>query len=100
MDLRTYLSSTDQKTFAGKLGVTQGLISQWVTEKAPPPPARCVAIERMTNGAVTRRELRSDWAEIWPELTDDSEGLKAADDTQPVGGERRKHKLAKMEAVA
>ena len=34
-------------------------------------PALCVAIERATNGAVTRRDLRpNDWHLIWPELID------------------------------
>lgn len=32
---------------------------------------RCVAIERVTGGAVTRRDLRpDDWWLIWPELVD------------------------------
>lgn len=34
---------------------------------------RCVAIERATNGAVSRRDLRpNDWQEIWPELAQPS----------------------------
>lgn len=34
-------------------------------------PTLCVSIERATNGAVTRRDLRpDDWARIWPELAD------------------------------
>ena len=33
------------------------------------PIQRCVAIERLGSGVVTRRELRpDDWMEIWPEL--------------------------------
>jgi DNA-binding transcriptional regulator YdaS (Cro superfamily) len=33
------------------------------------PIERCVPIERATNGAVTRKDLRpDDWQEIWPEL--------------------------------
>jgi len=36
-----------------------------------PSPAYAVAIERATNGAVTRRDLRpDDWHLIWPELAD------------------------------
>ena len=74
MDLQTYLSSVKQRPFAESLGVTQGLISQWARGKALPPPKRCVAIERLTGGVVTRQELRpDDWAEHWPELaTDDA----------------------------
>lgn len=71
MDLRTYLTKVKhrQREFAESLGVTQGLISQWARGKALPPPNRCVAIERVTHGEVTRKELRpDDWAEYWPEL--------------------------------
>jgi DNA-binding transcriptional regulator YdaS (Cro superfamily) len=31
-------------------------------------PARCVLIEKFTEGAVTRRDLRTDWMDIWPEI--------------------------------
>jgi len=35
------------------------------------PIARCLAIERATSGAVTRRDLRpDDWQDIWPELAE------------------------------
>lgn len=69
MDLQTYLSKVKQRAFADSLGVTQGLISQWARGKALPPPNRCVAIERLTQGEVTRQELRpKDWREYWPEL--------------------------------
>lgn len=34
-----------------------------------PGPMYCVAIERVTNGAVSRRDLRpDDWQQHWPEL--------------------------------
>lgn len=34
-----------------------------------PSPANCVAIERATEGVVTRQDLRpDDWRDIWPEL--------------------------------
>ena len=34
-----------------------------------PSPVNCVQIERATNGAVKRWDLRpDDWREIWPEL--------------------------------
>lgn len=44
---------------AAELGVTRGAV----------PIEHCVAIERLTAGAVTRRDLRpGDWYRIWPEL--------------------------------
>lgn len=52
-----------------EIGVSPVLISQWANGDRPVPPKHCVAIERATNGAVTRRDLRpDDWHLIWPEL--------------------------------
>jgi len=51
---------------AAALGVTVQAISNW--KERGVPIERCVAIEQATNGTVTRRELRSDWLDIWPEL--------------------------------
>jgi DNA-binding transcriptional regulator YdaS (Cro superfamily) len=58
---------------AGALGVHKSQISNWARPFDPDgknmiPPARCVEIERATQGAVTRKELRPDWETIWPEL--------------------------------
>jgi len=51
------------------LGVAQVLVYQWHTGRRPVPLERCAEIERITNGAVTRRDLRpDDWQRIWPEL--------------------------------
>ena len=45
------------------------LMWQWTAGVRPVPIERCVPIERATDGAVTRRDLRpDDWQEIWPEL--------------------------------
>ena len=44
-------------------------LSRWASGARPIPIERCPAIERATDGAVTRRDLRPhDWREIWPEL--------------------------------
>jgi len=46
-------------------------IRQWRYRYAErhPSPLNCVAIEKATDGKVTRQELRPhDWAAIWPEL--------------------------------
>ena len=56
---------------AGLIGASPVLISQWATGKRPVPIERCVPIERATDGAVSRIDLRpDDWHEIWPELAD------------------------------
>lgn len=71
MDLSNYLTSKKitQASFAVRLGVSQGLIYQWLTGRRPVAVDKCVAIERATDGEVGRRDLRPlDWHLIWPEL--------------------------------
>ena len=54
---------------AKKLGVKPPTIRQWVIGKRPVPIERCVSIEHITNGQVTRKDLRpEDWRDIWHEL--------------------------------
>ncbi|MGC5885710.1 transcriptional regulator [Ralstonia pseudosolanacearum] len=72
MTLINYLRSRPRGTLrwlAEVIGVNQSDVSNWATGRRPVPPIRCVAIERATEGAVTRPELRpDDWHLIWPEL--------------------------------
>lgn len=54
---------------AAAMGISPVLISQWASEKRTPPFGRCVSIERLTLGGVTRRDLRpNDFGDMWPEL--------------------------------
>ncbi|CAG2126855.1 hypothetical protein LMG31506_00206 [Cupriavidus yeoncheonensis] len=68
MTLAEYLISTktSQAAFAKKLGVSQGLVYQWISGKRPVSAEQCPAIERLTNGAVTCEELNDkvDWAYV------------------------------------
>lgn len=69
--LRACEISGSQAALARALEVTVQTVSQWISGVRPVPIERCVAIERATNGQVTRQELRpNDWMDIWPELTD------------------------------
>lgn len=74
MELKAYLASEGHGAASGlsrALGVAPSLVSQWASGDRPVPVDRCVAIERATNGAVTRRDLRpDDWQLIWPELAE------------------------------
>lgn len=58
-----------QNALAIAVGVTKAAVWQWKSEGRKVPVEHCLAIERATNGAVTRRDLRPDdyWA-IWPDL--------------------------------
>lgn len=70
MNINTYLSTVENAaSLARKLSISPALISQWKNGTRPVPIERCPDIERATNGAVTRKDLRpDDWARIWPEL--------------------------------
>lgn len=72
MHLKDYLLTEGRgagSSLSRALEVPASLISDWANENRPIPVERCAAIERATNGAVTRRDLRpSDWSLIWPEL--------------------------------
>ncbi|SPA44634.1 hypothetical protein CBM2629_A150436 [Cupriavidus taiwanensis] len=71
------------------------MVSQWTRAEKPKPipVTRCVAIERATGGAVSRKDLRpNDWHLIWPEF-EEAKNQDASDDAQPpVGTSSRKAK--------
>lgn len=75
MNLKTYLSTLERggaSRLAEALGVSISFLSQMASGAAPISPARCVAIEQATSGAVTRKDLRpDDWQQIWPELAEE-----------------------------
>lgn len=70
MQLSTWLQDRGSGVaLARHINVAASLVSQWGSGTRPVPIERCVPIERATNGAVTRKDLRpDDWQEIWPEL--------------------------------
>ncbi|MFA7437090.1 transcriptional regulator [Castellaniella sp.] len=54
---------------AKKLGLPVQVVSSWAAGTRPVPIIRCVEIEEITGGEVTRKQLRpDDWWQIWPEL--------------------------------
>ena len=68
---RAIESSGGVGLLAQSIGVTQTVISNWRARGGSVPAIHCAAIERATNGAVTRKDLRpDDWGRIWPELVD------------------------------
>ncbi len=62
MTLIEYLreNQVTQAAFAARLGVTQGLVSQWLNGTTVITPERAKSIEDATEGAVRRHELRPD----------------------------------------
>jgi DNA-binding transcriptional regulator YdaS (Cro superfamily) len=71
MKLAKFIQKTTQNEFAKMVGVTQGMVHQWLSKKTPISPQKAVQIEEVTKGEVTRKDLRpDDWHLIWPELKD------------------------------
>lgn len=74
MDLRAYTQSLPRGgvgDLAAKLGISVVYLSQLSARQdgRKASPELCVAIERVTDGAVRRWDLRpEDWPLIWPEL--------------------------------
>ena len=62
------LSKEDRLTFLRKARISDGYLRKACCVFEKMKPERCVLIEKASNGAVTRKDLREDWAEIWPEL--------------------------------
>lgn len=64
-----------QAQFCSACGTTLGYVRKALSVGAVFGPALCVAFERESAGAVTRRDLRpDDWQDIWPELAESKEG--------------------------
>lgn len=72
--LRKAIDSLGGTFAAAKLiGVRPPAISDWLSGKRPVPIKRCVQIEQLTQGAVTRKDLRpNDYWEIWQDLPKDN----------------------------
>lgn len=63
MTLMKYLNSLplgSATKLAARLRVSPATLSQWRNQRRPVPAARCIAIERATEGAVTCETLRPD----------------------------------------
>lgn len=62
-----------QRALARALGISAVAVGQWRSDGEQArdvPPKKCVCIERITQGKVSRKQLRpQDWWEIWPELS-------------------------------
>jgi DNA-binding transcriptional regulator YdaS (Cro superfamily) len=74
MDLDQYFTrpgAESMATFAQERSMNEGQIRQWRHQYKGRRPATiaCVVLERSTNGALRRWDLRpDDWHEHWPEL--------------------------------
>jgi DNA-binding transcriptional regulator YdaS (Cro superfamily) len=75
--LITFLNSLDkaQRTdFASRCGTSEGYMRKARSTGQKFRCELCVRIEQESNGEVRRQDLREDWADVWPELTDKGHG--------------------------
>lgn len=69
-----------QGALARELGVTQGLVWQWLSGRRPIAPERCAEIEAATGGRVLAQDLRPDveWQRVDGRITGYTVPVKAA----------------------
>ena len=82
-NLLAYLNNKttrDQNIFAADCGTTIGYLRKACSIGSKFKPELCVIIEKVTNGQVTRKDLRpDDWHLIWPELVkEENDGTEEA----------------------
>lgn len=73
MKLREFiaLEKGNGVALATALEIAPSYLSQMAHGLRPVPPVTAVEIERLTKGAVSRKETRpDDWALIWPDLAE------------------------------
>lgn len=61
-----YLCDMNQNQLGKAVGVSPAVVSHWFTGRRPIPHLRAVAIEKLTGGAVSRRDLAPDYP--WDDL--------------------------------
>lgn len=69
--LITFLNSLDKPgraDFAKRCGTSEGYMRKARSIGQKFRCELCVAIERESHGAVSRKDLRDDWPDVWPEL--------------------------------
>jgi DNA-binding transcriptional regulator YdaS (Cro superfamily) len=68
-----------QTAAAAAVRVAPATLAEWRSKDRPVPVKKCVLIEQVSGGAVSRKDLRpDDWGDIWPELalvSDCAQGL-------------------------
>lgn len=83
MDIKTYLETRgdSQEQFAKRIGVSQGLVWQWIEGRTRITAERAIEIEEKTDRQITRHDLR-------PDLFGDPPGKPAALGGEGANGKR------------
>lgn len=59
----------ERRRLAAKAGISEVYLYQCLSGFRKMNPADAVRVERVTGGKLTRKQLRTDWADIWPDLS-------------------------------
>lgn len=71
MNLKSYIATErgNATKLAAALGILPSFLSQMASGERAITAERAAALEKYTDGAITRRETHPDtWQDIWPEL--------------------------------
>ena len=68
-DYITALPADQREAFALRCGTTVGHLNNVMYGYKAASPWLAVAIERETGAAIKRQDLREDWRDLWPELS-------------------------------
>lgn len=78
MEFKQYLFSLappERQAFAVRCGTSAKHLQNCAYGYKTLDAATCVLLERESAKAVTRKELRADWQQIWPELATESQAV-------------------------
>lgn len=62
------LPRKERAELAQRIGIVEPYLYQILHGFREPAPYLAVLIEQATDGRVSRKALRRDWAQLWPEL--------------------------------
>lgn len=70
MNVKTFFKENPglARRFCIKRGFSESFLSLAINGKKLFSPKLCVALEEFTERKLSRKDLREDWDEIWPEL--------------------------------
>lgn len=81
MELKQYIFSLpppERQAFAVRCGTSAKHLQNCAYGYKALDAITCVLVERESSQAVTRREMRADWQQIWPELATAPQATQAA----------------------
>lgn len=70
LDYFNRLDADSRKSFLDKAEMSESYLRRACSTGVKFSAERCVAIERASNHEITRKDLRDNWMDTWPELAE------------------------------